>query len=128
MTTERAAVASREAPEAVGPYSQAIRHGDLLYCSGQLPLDAATGELDSASLAGETRRALMNLSAVCAAAGTELERAVRLTIYTTELEGFVEINEAYAEFFGAEPPARAAVGVAALPTGARVEIDALVAL
>ncbi len=128
MSTQRTQVETDEAPEAIGPYSQAVRHGGLLFCSGQLPLDAATGELDADSLASETRRALANLEAVCAAAGTELANALRLTVYTTNLEGFAEINDAYAEFFESTPPARAAVGVVALPKGARVEIDAVVAI
>ncbi len=128
MSTQRTQVETDEAPEAIGPYSQAVRHGSLLFCSGQLPLDVATGELDADSLASETRRALANLEAVCAAAGTELANALRLTVYTTNLEGFAEINDAYAGFFEATPPARAAVGVVALPKGARVEIDAVVAI
>jgi 2-iminobutanoate/2-iminopropanoate deaminase len=116
------------APAAIGPYSQAIRHGDVLYCSGQIPLDAG-GEPVGGSVADEARQCLRNLAAVCEAAGTELSRALRLTVYTTELGQFAEINEAYAEFFeGGDPPARAAVGVAALPKGVRVEIDAIVAV
>jgi 2-iminobutanoate/2-iminopropanoate deaminase len=116
------------APAAIGPYSQAIRYDGLLFCSGQVPLDPASGELLSESLGAETRLCLRNLEAVCRAAGTTLRRALRLTIYTTDLDAFAEINEAYAEFFTGEPPARAAVGVAALPKGARVEIDAIVAV
>jgi 2-iminobutanoate/2-iminopropanoate deaminase len=126
--SHRTAVTAADAPEAIGPYSHAIRHGDALYCSGQLPLDPASGEMRDESLAAETEQCLRNLDAVCRAAATELARALRLTVYTTRLEGFAEINEAYAGFFGAEPPARAAVGVAALPKGVDVEIDAIVAL
>lgn len=125
--SQRSAITAPDAPEAVGPYSHAVRDGDVLYCSGQLPLDPATEEMRDGSLAAETEQCLRNLAAVCAAAGTDLARALRLTIYTTRLEGFAEINEAYAGFFGEEPPARAAVGVAALPKGANVEIDAIVA-
>ena len=124
----RTAIHTDQAPEAIGPYSQAIRHGGLLYCSGAIPLDPATGEADDSSLAAETRRCLANLAAVCAAAGTELARALKLTVYTTELGQFAEINEAYAEFFDSDPPARATVGVAALPKGVRVEVDAIVAI
>lgn len=125
---DRAAVSADDAPAAIGPYSQAIAHDGLLFCSGQIPLDAASGELVGASPGEQATKCLENLGAVCRAAGTELGRAVRLTIYTTELEAFAEINEAYAAFFDEVPPARAAVGVAALPKGAAVEIDAIVAL
>jgi 2-iminobutanoate/2-iminopropanoate deaminase len=127
--TDRTPVNADDAPAAIGPYSHAIRHGNLLFCSGQVPLDAASGELVGGSLTAETNRCLENLAAVCRAAGTSLQRAVRLTIYTTQLEGFAEINDAYASFFSSDaPPARAAVGVAALPKGAHVEIDAIVAM
>jgi 2-iminobutanoate/2-iminopropanoate deaminase len=124
----RLTVSTDAAPAAIGPYSQAVRHGDVLYCSGQIPLDPASGEPAGGSVAEEATQCLRNLAAVCEAAGTDLSRALRLTVYTTELGQFAEINEAYAEFFAAEPPARAAVGVAALPKGVRVEIDAIVAL
>jgi reactive intermediate/imine deaminase len=124
----RAQIRSDRAPAPVGPYSQAIVHAGLLYCSGSLPFDPETGQLDAGSLDAETRRSLANLGFVCEAAGTSLERGLMLTIYTTQLESFAEINEAYASFFGDDPPARAAVGVAALPKGARVEISALVAI
>jgi 2-iminobutanoate/2-iminopropanoate deaminase len=125
---ERSAITAPDAPEAIGPYSHAVRQGDVIYCSGQLPLDPASGEMRDDSLGAETEQCLRNLAAVCAAAGTELSRALRLTIFTTKLEGFAEINEAYGAFFEEEPPARAAVGVAALPKGVAVEIDAIVAV
>jgi 2-iminobutanoate/2-iminopropanoate deaminase len=128
VTSDRHPVSTGDAPEAIGPYSQAVRHGTLLFCSGQIPLDPETGELVAGSLGDETTRCLQNLEAVCHAGGTSLERALRLTIYTTQLDAFAEINEAYGAFFPEEPPARAAVGVAALPKGARVEIDAIVAV
>jgi 2-iminobutanoate/2-iminopropanoate deaminase len=128
MSSERQAVDAPDGPPAIGPYSHAVRVGDLLFCSGQIPLDPAGGELVGATPAEQAKQCLENLSAVCAAAGTSLARAARLTIYTTELAGFAEINEAYGSFFGEQPPARAAVGVAALPKGALVEIDAIVAL
>ena len=123
----REPVHTPEAPAAIGPYSQAILYGDVVYCSGQIPLDTA-GELFSGTLGEETTRCLENLEAICQAAGTTLARALRLTVYTTQLEAFAEINEAYAVFFPDDPPARAAVGVAALPKGARVEVDAIVAV
>ncbi len=123
----REAIEAPGAPAAVGPYSHAVRAGDLLFCSGQLPLDPASGELVGEAAAEQATRCLRNLEAVCEAAGTSLDRALRLTIYTTELGEFAAINEAYGEFFADQPPARAAVGVAALPKGALVEIDAVVA-
>ena len=127
--TDRTPVTAPDAPEAIGPYSQAIRHGNLLFCSGQIPLDHETGELIGGSLSAETTRCLENLAAVCRAAGTSLQRAVRLTVYTTRLEAFAEINAAYEAFFSSDaPPARAAIGVAALPKNASVEIDAIVAM
>ena len=128
MPQHRETVTALNAPAAVGPYAQAIRSGGLLFCSGQIPLDPGTGELVPGGAAEQTRRCLENLGAVCAAAGTTLDEAVRVTVYTTELEAFAEINEVYATFFEAEPPARVTVGVAALPAGAAVEIDAIVAM
>src|SRR4051812_46307000 len=95
----REPVSTPEAPAAIGPYSQAVLYGDVLFCSGQIPLDAATGELVSGTLGEETTRCLENLEAVCQAANTTLARALRLTVYTTQLEAFAEINEAYAVFF-----------------------------
>lgn len=127
-TLSRTPVATTDAPAAIGPYSQAVRHGDVLWCSGALPLDPESGELVTNSPAAETIRCLENLRAVCRAAGTELESAVRVTVYTTKLERFAEINEAYGAFFRAAPPARVTIGVAALPKGASVEIDAVVAV
>lgn len=124
----RATVTAPDAPEAIGPYSHAVRHGNVLWCSGALPLDPVAGTLVTESLAAETTQCLQNLQAVCRAEGTELAAALRLTIYTTHLDGFAEINEAYGTFFPTEPPARVTIGVAALPKGARVEIDATVAL
>jgi 2-iminobutanoate/2-iminopropanoate deaminase len=124
----REPVNTPEAPAAIGPYSQAILYGDVLFCSGQIPLDAATGELFSGTIGEETTRCLENLEAICQAGHTTLARALRLTVYTTQLEAFAEINEAYAVFFPDDPPARAAVGIAALPKGARVEVDAIVAV
>lgn len=128
MDLQRKTVTATGAPAAIGPYSQAIAHGGLLFCSGQLPLDPDTGELLAGDPAEQARRCLENLSAVCQAAGTSLQRALRLTIYMTDLAAFAAVNDLYATFFGAEPPARVTVGVAQLPRGAQVEIDAIVAL
>jgi 2-iminobutanoate/2-iminopropanoate deaminase len=129
MRGSRQTVTAPEAPAAIGPYSHAVRAaGELLFCSGQIPLDPKSGELVGASAGAQARRCLENLSAVCVASGTTLEHTVRLTIYMTDLGQFAEVNEACAELFPANPPARVTVGVAALPKGAQVEIDAVVAL
>jgi 2-iminobutanoate/2-iminopropanoate deaminase len=128
MRVSRETVTAAGAPPAIGPYSHAVRAGTLLFCSGQIPLDTATGDLVGANAAEQARRCLQNLQAVCAAAGTALERSVRLTIYMTDLQGFGEVNEVYASFFEVDPPARVTVEVAGLPRGALVEIDAIVAL
>jgi 2-iminobutanoate/2-iminopropanoate deaminase len=125
---ERATVTAPGAPAAIGPYSHAVRAGELLFCSGQVPLDANTGELVEGDAAEQARVCLSNLEAVCAAAGTELRRAVRVTVYLTDMADFAAVNDAYAGHFDDEPPARVAIGVAALPKNARVEVDAVVAL
>lgn len=122
-------ISTTDAPAAVGPYVQAVAHEGVLYCSGSLPLIPETGVLDNADPGAEVRRSLDNLEAVCNAAGTSLDRALRMSVFTTRLEAFAEINAAYAEHFaGRNVPARTTIGVAALPFGAVVEIDALVAL
>jgi 2-iminobutanoate/2-iminopropanoate deaminase len=133
MSADREIVHASGAPEAIGPYSHGVIHsresaGGLLFCSGQIPLDPSTGELVGDSAGGQARRCLENLGAICDAAGTSLQRAVRVTIYMTDLEAFGEVNEVYGSFFEDEPPARVTVGVAELPRGAYVEIDAIVAL
>lgn len=115
------------APAAIGPYVHAIRAGGLLFCSGQIPLDPRTGDLVGATPADQAGRCLENLAAVCAAAGTSLGNAVRITIYTTDMSAFASINEVYGSFFESSPPARVAIGVSALPRGAQVEMDAVVA-
>jgi 2-iminobutanoate/2-iminopropanoate deaminase len=125
---ERETIRAAGAPEAIGPYSHAVRSGELLFCSGQIPLDPASGDLVGGGAAEQARRCLQNLQAVCEAAGTSLERALRLTVYMTDLGEFAAVNEVYGSFFGAEPPARVAIGVVALPKGAQVEIDAIVGL
>jgi 2-iminobutanoate/2-iminopropanoate deaminase len=128
MPSERQAIVAPAAPEAIGPYSHAVRFGDLLFCSGQIPLDPASGEIVSVSIGAQARRCLDNLAAVCEAAGTSLARALRLTVYMVELEAFAEVNAVFEEMFPLAPPARVTVGVAELPRGALVEIDAIVAL
>jgi 2-iminobutanoate/2-iminopropanoate deaminase len=128
MDADRQPIHAPGAPEAIGPYSHAVRSGGLLFCSGQIPLDPESGELVGAGAAEQTRQCLRNLQAVCEAAGTSLANALRLTVYMTDLSAFAELGEAYASFFDEQPPARVAVGVAALPRGALVEIDAIVAI
>jgi 2-iminobutanoate/2-iminopropanoate deaminase len=128
MSHHRETVTALNAPAAIGPYAQAIRAGGLLFCSGQIPLDPESGDLVSGGPADQARRCLENLSAVCAAAGTALSEAVRVTVYMTDLDAFADVNEVYGTFFEGDPPARVTVGVAALPQGAGVEIDAVVAL
>ena len=125
----RQSVSTDQAPEAIGPYSQGVRSGSLLFCSGQVPLDPSSGELIKDDIEGQTRRCLENLAAVCEAAGASLAKAVRCTVYLTDMGDFARVNEVYGRFFeGNDPPARVAVAAAALPKGANVEIDAIVAL
>ena len=119
------AIATTEAPQAIGPYSQAVSAAPWLFCSGQIGLDPATGALAAGGIEAETQRVLENLRAVLAAAGATLDSVVRTTIYLGDLADFARVNEIYARYFRAPFPARATVGVAALPRGARVEIDAI---
>jgi 2-iminobutanoate/2-iminopropanoate deaminase len=128
MSLDRETVTAAGAPPAIGPYSHAVRAGELLFCSGQIPLDPQSGEIAGAGAGDQARRCLENLAAVCEAAGTTLARALRLTIYMTDLSAFAEVNDVYGSFFAEDPPARVTVGVAQLPRGAYVEIDAIVAL
>lgn len=128
MSADREPISAPNAPAAVGPYVHAIRTGDLLFCSGQIPLDPRTGDLVGATPGVQAGRCLENLAAVCQAAGASLGDAVRMTVYLTDMGSFSEVNEVYESFFEADPPARVAIGVSALPRGAMVEIDAVVAL
>jgi 2-iminobutanoate/2-iminopropanoate deaminase len=107
---------------------QAVRTGNLLFCSGQIPLDPRTGDLVGATAADQAGRCLENLAAICHAAGATLGDAVRLTVYLIDMGSFSAVNEVYESFFESDPPARVAIGVAALPRGALVEIDAVVAI
>jgi 2-iminobutanoate/2-iminopropanoate deaminase len=127
VSEDRHVIVADGAPSAVGPYSHAVRVGELLFCSGQIPLDPLSGELVGETAGEQAWRCLQNLQAVCNAGETTLERAVRLTIYMTDLGAFGEVNEVYGSFFAADPPARVTVGVARLPQGALIEIDAIVA-
>jgi 2-iminobutanoate/2-iminopropanoate deaminase len=130
MTHHRRAIAAPEAPEAIGAYSHGVVSNGLLFCSGQVPLDPDSGELVDGDAAAQANRCLGNLEAVCQEAGTSLADAVRVTLYLTDLNNdFPSVNEAYGAFFAdGDPPARVAVGVAALPKGASVEVEAVVAL
>jgi 2-iminobutanoate/2-iminopropanoate deaminase len=128
MASRRQAIHAKNAPEAIGPYVHAIRSGGLLFCSGQIPLDPKTGDLVGGTAGDQTGRCLENLAAVCDAAGATLGDAIRVTVYTTDMGAFAQINEVYESFFESDPPARVAIGVAALPRGAMVEIDAVVAV
>jgi 2-iminobutanoate/2-iminopropanoate deaminase len=128
MSIDRHPLTADGAPAAVGPYSHAVRSGGLLFLSGQTPLDPATGKLVEGGIGDQTRRCLENLQAVCEAAGAQLSDAVRCGIYVTDMGTFAQVNEAYATFFASEPPARSTIGVASLPVGAQVEIDAVVAV
>jgi 2-iminobutanoate/2-iminopropanoate deaminase len=123
-------ITSSGAPRAIGPYSQAIavRAGQLLFLSGQIPLDPATGELVRGTIEEETGQVMRNLAAVLAAGGAGFQHVVKATIYLTDLSDFARVNEVYGAHFKSSPPARSTVQVAALPRGARVEIDAVAAV
>ncbi len=118
-------VSTDNAPAAVGPYSQAIISNNLIFCSGQIPLDPATGEKVDGGIGVQTRRCLDNLSAVLEAAGSSMQDVVKTTVYLADIGDFAEMNDVYAEYFEKPAPARAAVEVSALPKGARIEIDAI---
>jgi 2-iminobutanoate/2-iminopropanoate deaminase len=129
MSHHRETVTAAGAPEAAGPYSHAVKSGGLIFLSGQTPVDPDTGQLIKGEIGEQTRRCLDNLSVVAAAAGASLgEDAVRCGIYVTDIATFKAVNEAYAGYFGDAPPARSTIGVAALPLGADVEIDAILAV
>jgi 2-iminobutanoate/2-iminopropanoate deaminase len=128
LPEHRETVTAPDAPAAVGPYVHAVRAGGLLFCSGQIPLDPRTGDMVGNTAADQAGRCLENLAAVCQSAGTSLGEAVKVTIYMTDMSEFSSVNEVYASFFESSPPARVAVGVSALPRGAQVEMDAIVAL
>lgn len=121
----RTVVSTEGAPRAIGPYSQAIRAGDFLYTSGQIPLDPATGELLQGAIEDETRQVMQNLAAVLEAAGASWGQIVKTTIFLTDLSDFAAVNGVYGAHFSGSPPARSTVQVAALPRGARVEIEAV---
>ncbi|MGN6236081.1 RidA family protein [Dyella sp.] len=121
-------IATERAPAAIGPYSQAVRAGNTVYFSGQIPLDPATGALVEGDIQAQTRRVFDNLTAVAEAAGGSLAQIVRVGIYVTDLGHFAEVNAVMAEYFQAPYPARSTIEVSALPKGAQVEVDAVMAL
>lgn len=123
----RAKVSTDSAPAAIGPYSQAIILDGVIYCSGQVGLDPASGQLVEGDVQAQAQRALQNLSAVLEAAGSSLANVVKTTVFLTNMGNFAAMNEVYATFFGDEPPARSTVAVAELPKGAQVEIEAIAA-
>jgi len=125
MAVTRQAVATDAAPKAIGPYSQAIRAGSLLFLSGQVPLDPATGALVPGDITAQTHRVMQNLKAVLEAAGSSLDAVVKTTIFLADLGDFKTVNEVYGGYFTAPAPARATVQVARLPLDARVEIEAV---
>ena len=120
---QREIIASDQAPAAIGPYSQAVRVGDLVFTAGQIPLNPATGQLVAGGIQDQTRQVLTNLGAVLEEAGASLANAVKTTVFLADMGEFKAMNVVYAEFFAGSPPARSTVQVAALPLGARVEIE-----
>lgn len=124
----KSAIHTDKAPAAIGTYSQAIRHGDTVYLSGQIPLDPQTMEIVEGEIREQIHRVFRNLAAVCEAAGGDLDRIVKLTVFLTDLGHFGDVNEIMGEYFQKPYPARAAIGVASLPRGAAVEMDAVLGL
>ena len=118
-------ISTSEAPAAIGPYSQAVRSGNFLFCSGQIPLDPQSGQVVSGDIATQTRRVLDNITAVLKAEDLAFENIVKTTIFLTDLGDFQTVNEVYGSYFKQQPPARSTVQVAALPKGAKVEIEAI---
>jgi 2-iminobutanoate/2-iminopropanoate deaminase len=128
QSVTRQAVSTPSAPAAIGPYSQAIRAGSLLFVSGQIPLDPATGQMVDGDIAAQTRRVFQNLGAILEAAGATFDHVVRTTVYLADMNDFPAMNEVYATYFSSPAPARATVQAARLPRDARVEIDLIATL
>ena len=122
---EKQVVNTDQAPAAIGPYSQAVKVGEMVFVSGQIPIDPATGDIVQGDIKAQTRQVLTNLNAVLTAAGSSLEKTVKTTVYITNMDEFTQVNEVYSEFFTDQPPARACVEVSRLPKGVAVEIDAI---
>jgi 2-iminobutanoate/2-iminopropanoate deaminase len=123
--SQKISIQTVDAPKAIGPYSQAINIGNLVFCSGQIPLVPTTGELVGGDIQSQTRQVMNNLAAVLKAAGCDWPNVVKTTIFLTDLQDFSIVNEIYGEYFKEAPPARATIQVAALPKGSRVEIEAI---
>ena len=123
--TKRTVISTELAPKAIGPYSQGIRIGDLIYTAGQAAVDPAIGKLIEGDISAQTRRTLQNIGAILDAAGTSLSKVVKTTVFLTDMANFKAMNEVYAEFFPEHPPARSTVAVAGLPLGALVEIECI---
>jgi len=121
----KAIISTDGAPRAIGPYSQAIRAGELVFASGQIPIDPVTGEFVPGGIAEQTEQVLRNLTAVFEAAGVTMTQVVKTTVFLVDMDDFTAMNEVYGRFFGSEPPARATVQAARLPRDARVEIEAI---
>jgi 2-iminobutanoate/2-iminopropanoate deaminase len=121
-------IATERAPRAIGPYSQAVRAGNLIFASGQIPIDPATGEFVAGGISEQTEQVLRNLTEVFAAAGVGMNQIVKTTVFLADMDDFTAMNEVYARFFKDEPPARATVQAARLPRDARVEIEAIAAV
>ena len=122
---ERRIIHTENAPKAIGPYSQAVRTGDMIFCAGQIPLDPATMKLVEGDITVQTRRVLTNLSNVLEAAGSSLSRVMKTTVFLANFDDFQAMNAVYAEFFPEQPPARSTIQAARLPAGALVEIEAI---
>lgn len=124
----RQIIRTEKAPGAIGPYSQAVRAGNTVYCSGQIPLDPSSGELIRGDISAQTRRVMDNLSAVLEAAGSSVREVVRCTVYLSDMAHFGEMNAVYGEYFPVDPPSRATVQVAGLPKNVDVEISCIAVL
>ena len=122
---EMQVIATKKAPDAIGPYSQGIKVGNFVFVSGCLPIDMTTGQLSTGDIAEQTRHSMLNVSSILEAAGSSLDKVVKTTIFVKDLNNFQAINAAYAEFFASGAPARACVQVAALPKNAELEIEAI---
>jgi len=121
-------ISTDKAPAAIGPYSQAVKAGNFMFISGQIPIDPSTGNVIDGDIKAQTKQCLKNLEAICQSAGLTLDNVVKTTIFITDMSKFPEVNEVYGSFFKENPPARACVEVSALPKGVQVEIEAVVAV
>ena len=125
MSAQRHIITTTEAPAAVGPYSQGISTGELVFTAGQIPINPASGKVEATTIEDQTRQALSNVDAVLRAAGSGLHKVVKMTVFMTDLGDFKAMNGVYAEFFPSDPPARSAFQVVALPLGVQIEIEAV---